>query len=80
MELFTAALSQYLPYGHFAPAPFLPPPLSHLTPALETLAGSRALTALAQAQKRLRESEVDEIFHQNAKGSKNLNKKPHLFL
>ena len=25
------------------------------------------MTALAQAQKRLRESEVDEIFHQNAK-------------
>ena len=56
-------MSQYLPTGPYphlsAAAPFLPPPLSHLTPALETLAGSRALTALAQAQKRLREEEAD---------------------
>ena len=37
-------------------------PFAHLTPALETLAGSRALTALAHAQKRLREqTEEDEI-------------------
>ena len=41
-------------------------PFAHLTPALETLAGSRALTALAHAQKRLREQSEDEEIQQNA--------------
>ena len=81
-DAFTAALSQYLPaaaaagatpFGHQTPTPsFLPTPpfmpFAHLTPALETLAGSRALTALAHAQKRLREqTEVDEIQKSAAK-------------
>merc|ERR1712072_1051800 len=52
-EAFSAMLGHYLPYGH---APFLGaspffPPIPALGPALETLAGSRALSALAQAQK-----------------------------
>jgi len=81
-DAFTAALSQYLPaaaaagatpFGHQTPTPsFLPTPpfmpFAHLTPALETLAGSRALTALAHAQKRLREqTEEDEIQKSAAK-------------
>jgi len=81
-DAFTAALSQYLPaaaaagatpFGHPAPTPaFLPTspfmPFAHLTPALEALAGSRALTALAHAQKRLREqTEEDEIQRSAAK-------------
>jgi len=81
-DAFTAALSQYLPaaaaagatpFTHQAPTPsFLPTPpfmpFAHLTPALETLAGSRALTALAHAQKRLREqTEEDEIQKSAAK-------------
>ena len=41
-------------------------PFAHLTPALETLAGSRALTALAHAQKRLREQSEDEEIQRNA--------------
>ena len=61
-EAFSAMLGHYLPYGH---APFLGanppffPPLPSLAPALETLAGSRALSALAQAQKRLRENDTE---------------------
>ena len=81
-DAFTAALSQYLPaaaaagatpFGHQTPTPsFLPTPpfmpFAHLPPALETLAGSRALTALAHAQKRLREqTEEDEIQKSAAK-------------
>ena len=78
-DAFTAALSQYLPaaagaapFGHPAAPAFLPTPpfmpFAHLTPALETLAGSRALSALAQAQKRLREqTEEDEIQRSAAK-------------
>ena len=59
-EAFSAMLGHYLPYGH---APFLGaspffPPIPALGPALETLAGSRALSALAQAQKRLRETKL----------------------
>ncbi len=57
-DVFTAALSHYLPAAPtFAPFPL---PFTHLTPALETLAGSRALSALAQAQKRLRDSMQDQ--------------------
>jgi len=79
-DAFTAALSQFqaaaaagaAPFGHrAAPTPgFLPTPpfmpFAHLTPALETLAGSRALTALAHAQKRLREQSEDEEIQRNA--------------
>ena len=59
-EAFSAMLGHYLPYGGHAPflgaTPFFPP-IPALGPALETLAGSRALSALAQAQKRLREND-----------------------
>lgn len=59
-----AALNQYLPYPSFAPL------FSHLTPALETLAGSRALTALAQAQKRLRDTFEDQVEEPKSKKSR----------
>lgn len=62
-EAFSAMLGHYLPYGQApflgAASPFFPP-LPSLAPALETLAGSRALSALAQAQKRLRENDTTD--------------------
>ena len=82
-EAFSAMLGHYLPYGH---APFLGaspffPPIPALGPALETLAGSRALSALAQAQKRLRESDEDTTVGNNAimpatKKSRTINEDP----
>ena len=45
-------------------------PFAHLTPALETLAGSRALTALAHAQKRLREQTEDDEIGQKSTAKK----------
>ena len=79
-EAFSAMLGHYLPYGH---APFLGaspffPPIPALGPALETLAGSRALSALAQAQKRLRETDEDTTVTAMpaAKKSRNMNEDP----
>ena len=59
-----SALSHYLPYGPHAPflnaTPFLPFP--GLNPGMETLAGSRALSALAEklASQKRRRSEIEE--------------------
>ena len=81
-EAFSAMLGHYLPYGH---APFLGaspffPPIPALGPALETLAGSRALSALAQAQKRLRETDLEETVAGGAmpaaKKSRTMNEDP----
>ena len=82
-EAFSAMLGHYLPYGH---APFLGaspffPPIPALGPALETLAGSRALSALAQAQKRLRETDEETTVGNNAimpatKKSRTINEDP----
>jgi len=79
-EAFTSMLSQYLPNPYtpsfLAPTPFMPFP--HLTPALETLASSRALSALAQAQKRLREhqEELPESSPPPSKRAKNNSEDP----
>ena len=61
-----SALSHYLPYGPHAPflnaTPFLPFP--GLNPGIETLAGSRALSALAEklaSQKRRRCEQEDNL-------------------